>query len=170
MISGATVTMPRPSDRNQTRQMLSRGASVWKTSMAMAPPTAAATAADRRYQKAQHAIAGRRALNSSPNQRSINQAAISASAALQRPEDTEAPKVPVAHQIGGNRCHHDADRDRCGAAAQGNEDAGGDARGRPEHGHALELGQKVKAEPRRQIVGDGDGEPDRAMPQISRMA
>ena len=81
-----------------------------------------------------------------------------------------APEVPVAHQIGGNGCEHDANRHRrAHAPAQCDEDAGGDARSRPEHGHALELGEEMKAKPRRQIVGDGDKEPDRPMPQISRV-
>ena len=46
------------------------------------------------------------------------------------------------------------------------QDTGGHARGGPEHGDALRLGQESKAEPRRQEIDDADrdSEPDRASP------
>ena len=57
MMSGATVTMPSPSERNQTRQMLSKGASVWKRSIVDGPTDGRRRGGDGGCrEKAQHAM------------------------------------------------------------------------------------------------------------------
>ena len=52
-------------------------------------------------------------------------------------------------------------------AAQWLQDAGGYARGRPEHGNAIRFGEKRKAQLRREEVRDADcnGEPCRTNPR-----
>ena len=77
-------------------------------------------------------------------------------------EDDRAQGRPVAQQIGHDGCDHRPGRHRPSRAwSERDQDAGGNARGRPEHGHAIGFGQQRKTEPRRQEIGDTDRERER---------
>ena len=170
--SGATVTMPSASDANQCCQVVSAGAAdAVKVLDPQGPADAGNGGPDDRCRKqsqnvAQSIEAEMRtevALDEARCDQGFRRVA-------QR-EDESAQEVPVAQQIGNDGCDHRAGRHRPSRAGpKSDQDAGGNTRRRPEHGHAVGFGQQSKAQPCRQEIGDADrdSEPDRAGPPPHR--
>src|SRR6516165_3375082 len=98
--SGATITIPTPSDKNHARQTSQYGAAVWNRVIVAAPPRAEA-AAPRQAAAAKPSTRRRSSkANGRPNQRSINPATKTVSPALQKPLNSEVQMLLSLMRLG----------------------------------------------------------------------